>query len=141
EQADDDGSDGEQSEDPDRQGPPRHLFLMPTSARWDDHRLVAVHSVVELAEAGLERADEGVHRREPPLRVLFERVVDRGRDAQRNVPAYVKQVRRRFVYMLHRDGHEALPREGHVAGQELVEDGAERIDVAVRVDALASRLL
>ncbi len=43
--------------------------------------------------------------------------------------------------MLHRDCNEVLARERHVAGEQLVEDDAERVDVGLLVDALALRLL
>ena len=43
--------------------------------------------------------------------------------------------------MLERDGDEVVAWERHVAGQELEQDAAERIDVALGPDALAARLL
>ena len=43
--------------------------------------------------------------------------------------------------MLHGDRQEAVTGIRHVAGQQLVEDDAERVDVRVRVDPLAAGLL
>src|SRR5205814_7144614 len=84
---------------------------------------------------------ERIHRRKPLLRVLLERAVDRGGDAWRNVAADVEQVWRALVHVLHRDDDEAFAGERNVTGQQLVQHGAERVDVAVRVDTVAGRLL
>ncbi len=43
--------------------------------------------------------------------------------------------------MLHRDGDEVLAGERDIAGQQLVEHDAERVDVGLLVDAHALRLL
>ena len=43
--------------------------------------------------------------------------------------------------MLHRDRDEVVAGERHLAGEQLVEHDAERVDVGVRVDVAALRLL
>ena len=89
----------------------------------------------------VELGREGVHRGEPVGGILLQRAVDDRGDAQRHVRPLLQQVRRRLVDVLHRDRDEVVAGERHLPGQQFVEDDAERVDVRVRVDGPAARLL
>ena len=89
----------------------------------------------ELGEAGLELVGEGGHGREAvargPSRAPSR---PRPRAAARTSGRSSVTRRRRRVDVLHRDGDEVLAGERHLAGQQLVEDDPERVDVGALVD-------
>ena len=105
-----------------------------------DHRRL-LRGRVQAGELRLELIAELTHRLEPVGGVLRHRPLDRHRHARRHVRPALEEVRRRLVDVLERDRDEVLARERHAAGEELVEDDAEGVDVAERVDLLAARLL
>ena len=86
----------------------------------------------QLGEALPQLRRELVHRVEAARRILLERALDRRGEPQRARRAASRAVRRRLVDVLHRDGDEVLARERHLAGQQLVEHDAERVDVGRR---------
>ena len=100
-----------------------------------------VAALADLCEAGLELALEGRHGREPPGGILGERLVDRRLDAPGDVGPLEADGRRGGVDVLHRDGDEVVAGERHLAGEELEEHDAERVDVGLGVDVAALRLL
>ena len=105
--------------------------------------IVASPSVlrVELGEAGLELA-----RRPRPSRPAARPAPSpcSARPATRaaaGVRPPVEHARHRLVDVLHRDREEAVAGVRHLAGEQLEEDDAERVDVGLRVDPLAAGLL
>jgi hypothetical protein len=107
----------------------------------NNHRHRAVLATVELGEVRLDLGGEGIHGGEPVFRALLERAIDHLGDPQRDVAPRVQHARRRLLDVLHRNGDEVLAWEGQLAGEQLVEDDAEGVDVRMRVDGLAARLL
>ena len=108
--------------------------------RRHDHRRALVASSLDLREASLELEHELVHR-QPVLRVLRHRALDREIEPHGTVGPAIEHARRRLVHVPHRNRDEVVARERHLARQELVQNDAERVDVRLRVDLLAARLL
>ena len=73
--------------------------------------------------------------------VLRGRPLDHQRDRRRDLRAAPLHVGQLLVDVLHRDPDLAVGVERDVAGQHLVEDDPERVDVGARVGALPHRLL
>ncbi len=92
-----------------------------------EHLLEVVHHLADVLVAVL-----GLLRRGP----LHDRR-QRGRDLR----AAALHVGKRLAHVLHRDGHLRVGLEGRLAGEHLVQDDAERVDVRLARDLVAQRLL
>ena len=151
---DGDAEDDEQERDRQATPPPRRSGLgrgrggpgtRPDPARSGGREhagLPALLAEAHLLEArGSARAPNAVHRREAVAGLLRERAVDGGRDADGHVGPLLEHRRRRLVDVPHRDGDEVVARERDRAGQQLVEDDAERVHVGQLGDLTALRLL
>ena len=89
----------------------------------------------------LEIGDQVVGRHVAPGEVLGRHAIeDRGQRGGDLGPA-VLQVGQLLADVLHRHRDLVLAVEGHVAGEHLVEDDAERVEVGLAGDRVAERLL
>ena len=61
--------------------------------------------------------------------------------APREPPSTSARTRGRLEHVLRQDAHEGVRVEGHLPGEHLVHDHAERVDVGALVDGLPRRLL
>ena len=95
----------------------------------------------ELCEAPLELGAERGHAREAVGRILGERLLDRRLDPARHVGPVEADRRRGGVDVLHRHRDEVVARERHVAGEQLIDDDPERVDVRGLGDLPSLRLL
>ena len=91
--------------------------------------------------AGLELGGEVGHRLEPLAVILGHRLLDRPIEARRHVGPSVTDTGHGVVHVAHRDRDEVVAGEGNLAGEQLVEHAAERVDVGLLVDRLAAGLL
>ncbi len=92
-------------------------------------------------ERVLEVAEEVVHVAVAVARLLGGRLLDRRREHRRGVGATALDARHHLVDVLHRDADLGLGLERDLAGQHLVEQDPERVDVGAGVDLPAHRLL
>ena len=92
-------------------------------------------------QGALQVAKELGHVRIAVLGLLGGRPVDRRGEHGRGVRPPLLHVGHQLVDVLHRDPDLGLGLERDIAGQHLVEDDAERVDVGPRVGLLAHRLL
>ena len=90
---------------------------------------------------GQQRLDELVGVREPPRRVLLQRAQHDRVERRRDRRVELARRHRRLGDLLERDGDGRLGVERHAAGQHLVEDDPDRVQVRAGVDGLALRLL
>ena len=88
-------------------------------------------------EVGQQRAHVGVRF----FGLLRRRPLDHRGERRRDLRAALLDVRHLLVDVLHRHADQGVRLERHLAGQHLVEQDAERVDVAPGVDLLAHRLL
>jgi len=103
-----------------------------------DHCAVGV-GPAELVQARVQLAHELGHRREPLARVLRHCPLQRRVKPQRDVEAHLRDRRHGVVDVPHRDGEEAVARVRRLAGEQLVDDDSERVNVAERIHRLARR--
>ena len=75
------------------------------------------------------------------VRILGKRPQDDHVELGRDVGAQLRRWLRRVREVLHRDLDRRLAVEGRLAGQELVEDDAERVQIGARIDLAAAGLL
>ena len=104
----------------------------------------AVERLRERASAdALERREHLVHRAEALVRVLRhaagDDLLERGRHLR--VRVHLPEGRRLLVHVRHQDVDAVRAIERHLAGEHLVHDDAERVDVRPGVDAVAADLL
>ena len=107
----------------------------------DDLCRLILPAARQLLAAGLELVHELGHRREPLGRILLERALDRGHETERQLGPLLEQARHRVVDVPHRHGDEVVAGKRHLPAQQLVENGAEPVHVALRVGPLPLRLL
>ncbi len=114
----------------------RGRFCSASGERQIRERVLVVGS-----QAGLERRDEGLGRGEPVLRALLHRRPNQLVDGGWHVGTSVADARHGVVQVSHRRLDEALGRERNLAGQELVEEDAERVLIRALADRIAGGLL
>jgi hypothetical protein len=72
--------------------------------------------------------------------VLGQRVLENGHHLGRDLPRETVEGRL-LPEQLQNGGHRGLPLKGHLPGEDLVDDHAQRIDVAAQIETLAACLL